>query len=374
MQIPQINLKPGTEEQRQELTSAIQRVVESGWYILGHEVESFELSFASYCGAKHAIGVASGTDALEIALRAFNIGPGDAVVTVSHTAGATVAGIERAGAAPILVDVDSKTYTMNLDHLEDCLKKHPLKDNIRAIVPVHLYGFPVDIQAINELSEGLGIAVIEDCAQAHGAERQGKKVGSIGHYGAFSFYPTKNLGAIGDAGILITDDDQLAEYARMIRQYGWKNRFMSEVKGVNSRLDEIQAAILSVRLTRLEEANARRVEIANAYTAELRELDLVLPDGNGSEVKHVYHQYVIRTKHRDALMRYLLERGIGTAIHYPRPVHLQPVYKNRIAIHGDCLPNTDALIPEILSLPLFPELSENEVTCVVEVIREFFLK
>ena len=271
--IPQANPKAGYLALKTEIDAAIHRVMESGWYILGGEVREFEKEFAAYVGMPHAVGVASGTDALELALRGFKIGSGDLVFTVSHTAVATVAAIERCGATPVLIDIDPQTFTISPDQLEQTAKELSQTPRfakcLKAIIPVHLYGHPADLPAILDIARKYGMVVIEDCAQAHGAKLQNRMVGSWGDIGAFSFYPTKNLGCFGDGGMLVCKDLKIAERVRALREYGWQERYLSSFPGINSRLDELQAAILRVKLAKLDENNQRRREIAGIYDGAL---------------------------------------------------------------------------------------------------------
>lgn len=366
--IPQTDPRAGYLSHKAEIDAAISRVLDGGWYILGQEVAAFEAEFAAYLGVRHVVGVASGTDALEISLRACDIRPGDLVFTVSHTAVATVAAIERCGATPVLVDIDLATCTMDGGRLEEALKTIIRGSSIggrpKAIVPVHLYGQPADMPAILDIAGRYGLMVVEDCAQAHGATLQGRKAGSWGRLAAFSFYPTKNLGALGDGGAIVTDDADLADRLRLLRQYGWRRRYVSEVPGGNSRLDELQAAVLRVKLRHLDQENARRREIAHVYAHRLADAGLVLPACRG-EAQHVYHQYVVRTPRRDALQAYLRELGIGTLIHYPQAIHQQPAYAGRV-VTGDNLPHTEQVVPQVLSLPMYPELTAEQVAYVAE--------
>jgi len=313
--------------------------------------------------------VASGTDALILSLRALGVGPEDYVITVSHTAVATVAAIELAGAKPLLVDIEPGTCTMSPRALADVLARPP--GRIAAVMPVHLYGQPADLAAIEPAAKRAGAALVEDAAQSHGALSGTRTVGSIGRLAAFSFYPTKNLGALGDGGMVVTGDDALAERLRALRQYGWRSRYVSDIAGVNSRLDEIQAAILRVRLTMLEAENQRRCEIAAAYDSGLADLPLQLP-ARRSGATHVFHQYVVRTPQRDALQRALRERGIGTNVHYPVPVHLQPAYQDRLAIGPSGLAETERAAREVLSLPMFPQLTEEQVGRVISAVHGAF--
>jgi len=344
---------------RQELDQAIQRVLSGGQYILGPEVTAFEQEFASFLGAQAAIGVGSGTDALHLALRACGVGHGDAVITVAHTAVATVAAIELAGATPILVDIDPRTYALNPNLLEAAIKER-MSGPVKAVIPVHLYGHPADMPSILSIAERFGVKVIEDCAQSHGASIVGKKTGTWGHVAAFSFYPTKNLGAFGDGGAVVTNDAELAHRVRLLREYGWRERYISDVPGANSRLDELQAAVLRVKLRYLEQDNAKRADLACLYDEMLSKSSLILPYCR-REFLHVYHQYVIRSSWRDGLKRYLTDHSVGTLIHYPLPIHLQPAYKGRVVIHGAQLKETEQVCREILSLPMHPYLTHDQV-------------
>ena len=372
--IPQTDPKASYLAHKAEIDAAVARVLDSGWYILGQEVAAFEEEFAAYIGVRHAIGVASGTDALELALRACGIGPGDAVFTVSHTAVATVAAIEHAGATPVLVDIDPTTFIMEPNHLEDTIKSvmHSQSSIVRrpsSIVPVHLYGHPADMPAIMDIAKRYELYVIEDCAQSHGAAIAGRKTGTWGHLAAFSFYPTKNLGALGDGGAVVTDDVDLAERVRLLRQYGWRQRYVSELAGANSRLDELQAAILRVKLCYLDKENAHRQALAQAYTHLLANADLILPISQ-RQAEHVYHQYVVRTPQRDALRDYLRDQGIGTLIHYPLAVHQQPAYAGRLLTNGN-LAHSEQAAAQVLSLPMYSELSDEQVARVGDVIHRW---
>jgi dTDP-4-amino-4,6-dideoxygalactose transaminase len=361
---------------KKEIDEAVHRVLDSGAYILGEEVTAFEEEFARYIGARSAIGVGSGTDALHLALLACGIGKGDGVITVSHTAVATVAAIELAGAHPVLVDVNPNTLTLDPDRAEETIQSYNQRRNespgmprIKAIIPVHLYGQPADMPAILDLAGRHDLIVIEDCAQSNGAEIGGRKTGAWGHLATFSFYPTKNLSALGDGGAVITNSQELADQARMTREYGWRERYISYFPGMNTRLDELQAAILRVKLRYLDEENARRREIAREYDARLSATTLTLPQPHG-DLKHVYHQYVIRSERRNELKEFLKLRQVGTLIHYPVPVHLQPAYRGRFGDLGS-LPQTEKAAGEILSLPMFPELSGGRIASVAEAILEF---
>jgi len=368
MNILQNNLGAGYRAHKKEIDDAVQSVLEKGWYILGENVRGFETEFASFIGAEYAVSVASGTDAIEIALRACGIGEGDGVITVSHAAVATVAAIELTGAVPVLVDIDPVSYTVDPNCIEDVLKKN-IDGFIKAIIPVHLYGHPADMDSIMEIAQKLGLIVIEDCAQSTGATYKGKLTGTFGHCGCFSFYPTKNLGAFGDGGLITTDDNALAEKIRLLRQYGWRERYVSAIAGLNSRLDEIQAAILRVKLRYLPEENATRQKIASQYSQLLSHSSVVVPNVS-PKCGHVFHQYVIRTPRRDNLKAYLSEQGIGTLIHYPVPIHKQPAYEGRLK--ESCpLHVTEATAQQVLSLPMYPQLMEAEVQKMAEIILEW---
>ena len=365
--IPQADPRASYLAQKAGIDAAVARVLAGGAYILGPEVEAFEEEFAAWLGVRFAVGTASGTDALALGLRVLGIGPGQAVATVSHTATATVAAIELAGAAPVLVDVEADSFNMDPAALERLMANPPAP--IRAVIPVHLYGRPARITEIVDIARRHGAAVLEDAAQAHGAAVDGRKVGGFGDLAAFSFYPTKNLGGVGDGGVLVGEDRSLEAAARSLRQYGWVQRFVAETAGMNTRLDPLQAAILRVKLQRLDEANARRRAIAAAYSRGLQACNLVLP-GAGPGETCVWHQYAPRAAARDRIMRGLSERGVGTAIHYPVPVHRQPAYAGRIMIGPGGLPVTEQLAAEIFSLPIYPEMTDAAVEAVIAAVRE----
>lgn len=346
------------ESRRAAIDEAIRRVLDSGRYILGDEVAAFEREFAEYVGVQFAIGVGSGTEALHTALAACGVGAGDEVITVAHTAVATVAAIELCGATPVFVDIEPDYFTLDPNQLEDAISSRT-----KAIVPVHLYGQPADLGAIIAVAERHGIRVVEDCAQAHGATYSGRRVGSWGDIACFSFYPTKNLGAIGDGGAVVTNDPELAEKVRRLREYGWSaERNVSHVRGWNSRLDELQAAILRVKLEYLDSDNDQRRRIAALYDELLRESDLVLPRRR-EDATHVFHLYVVRSGERDDLFLRLKADGVGASIHYPVPVQLQPAYRGRL--RAGSLTNTERAAKEILSLPIYPELTDAEIERVV---------
>lgn len=350
--------------QKSEIDSAIQHCLSAGRYILGEEVACFEREFAAFQDAAHGIAVASGTAALQLALRAAGIRPGDMVATVSHTAVATVAAIELIGAIPFLLDVDD-FYTLDPQALASAAASNP----IRAVIPVHLYGQMAAMPEILTIAARDDMAVIEDCAQAHGARLDGQCAGRFSVAAAFSLYPTKNLGAFGDGGIVTTDDPSFAARLRSLREYGWgTQRYISEIAGDNSRLDELQAAILRVKLTRLAADNARRAEIASAYDAALAGSIVEIPlRRQGAD--HVFHQYVVACGKRDRLRDLLTAAGVGTNIHYPVPVHRQPAYRGRIALGTDACARTEHIASRILSLPIFPQMSEEDIAFVCDALK-----
>jgi dTDP-4-amino-4,6-dideoxygalactose transaminase len=347
-----------------EIEAAVLKVLRSNRFILGEETEALEREFADYIGVHSAIGVANGTDALEIAMRALDIGPGDEVITVSHTAVATVAAIEATGATAVLVDVDPIYYTLNPAQLQEVVSQ-----KTKAVIAVHLYGQAADLDAISQFCAENTLFLIEDVSQAHGAMWNGERLGSIGHVACFSCYPTKNLGAIGDAGLIVTNNAKLGAKVRMLREYGWQHRYISDLMGRNSRLDELQAAILRIKLRNLDSDNAKRQRIAAEYSKLLTNQPLQLPISRGN-TKPVFHLYVIRTTKRHELIEHLKAHDIQTGIHYPMPVHLQPAYKNRIRT-ADNMSVTSMLADEVLSLPMYPELHLVDVAKVSMEIKQY---
>lgn len=362
--IPQASPGSAISERRAEYDAAMSRVLDSGRYILGDEVEDFEAEFAAYHRVDHAVGVANGTDAIELALRAVGVTAGDAVFTVSLTAVATIAAIVRLGATPILVEIDERTCTMDPERLNEAIRLHRSGARPRAVVPVHLYGAMADMPAIIRIATSAGLRVVEDCAQAHGAAFAGRPAGTWGDAAAFSFYPTKNLAAIGDGGAVVTSLPDVAAAVREMREYGWRTRQVSERPGVNSRLDEIQAAVLRVGLRYLDADNARRIDIADRYDTGLGETVLATPHRR-IEGGHVFHQYVVRAGRRDDLRAWCADHGVATAVHYPVPAHLQPGYRNLLEIASD-LDVTERVTSEIVSLPVFPQLTRDQVSRVIE--------
>ena len=359
----QADPKAGYLAHKTEIDAAVAAALDSGSYILGSEVAGFEADWAAWLGVADAIGVGNGTDAIELALRALGVRAGDTVITTSNTAVATVAAIELTGASALLVDVDEATLTLSPTRLEEALATDS-NGRIKAIIPVHLYGHPADMVSLQRIASAHRLAIVEDCAQAHGATIAERKVGTWGDMAAFSFYPTKNLAAFGDAGAVATNDRAIAERARALRVYGWKKRYISETAGMNSRLDDLQAAILRVKLRHLEADNARRIRIAQQYDRALSGSPVVLPPHTAG-VQHVYHQYVIRLRDRDGLREHLKRQQIATAILYPVPIHQQPAYRDRIALAGD-LAVTEKAASDLLCLPIHPWLQDHDVARVCE--------
>jgi dTDP-4-amino-4,6-dideoxygalactose transaminase len=346
-----------------EIEEAVLDVMRGKQYILGDQVASLEEEFAKYIGADCAVGVANGTDSIELALRALEIGPGDEVITVSHTAVATVAAIESIGATAVLVDIEPQFYTLNTEQLQEVFSK-----KTKAVIAVHLYGQAADLDSILFFCHSNSIYLIEDVSQAHGAKYKDKRLGSIGDIGCFSCYPTKNLGAIGDAGLVTTNDSNLAKKIKMLREYGWNNR-VSEYAGRNSRLDELQASILRVKLRHLDLDNSKRRNLAEYYDSNLIDLPYILPEIR-ENVEPVFHLYVVQVEDRESLMKFLLKEGIQLGIHYPLPVHLQPAYKNLIKTSNN-MDVTEDITQRIVSLPMYPELSKDDASKVVNALKKF---
>lgn len=362
MRVPFLGLDRQTAALRADLDAAWARVAGSGRYVFGEEVERFEAELAAFCGTRHAIGVASGTDAITLALAALGVGPGDEVVTAANTCVPTVVGIEATGATAVLVDADPRRLTLDPARLHEALSPRT-----RAIVPVHLYGQCADMAEIGSIAAELGIPLVEDCAQAHGARLGERRAGSLGAAGAFSFYPTKNLGALGDAGAVTTDDPEVDERVRLLRNYGDDGRFHHVRRGRNSRLDTLQAALLRVKLPFLEPWNERRREIAARYSEALLGSG-VEPPVEAADGRHVYHLYVVQAERRDAFRAALAKHGIETDVHYPLAVHEQPAYEH-LAPRGRRLRSSERLAASVVSLPLHPELTDDEVDHVAEQAR-----
>jgi dTDP-4-amino-4,6-dideoxygalactose transaminase len=360
MNIPFLDLKAAYLELKPELDAAYQRVMDSGWYLLGQELEAFEAEFAAYCEAKYCVGVGNGLDALHLILCALNIGPGDEVVVPANTYIATWLAVSHAGATPVPVEPDEKTYNIDPNLIEAAITKRT-----KAIMPVHLYGQPADMDGINALASRYGLKVIEDAAQAHGARYKGRRTGCLGDAAGFSFYPGKNLGAFGDGGAVVTNDPEIANKVRVLRNYGSRVKYHNEVQGFNSRLDELQAGMLRVKLTRLDEWNARRCQVAVLYREALAGLSgLILPHVP-CWAEPVWHLFVVRHPHRSELRLHLSNAGIDTLIHYPIPPHLSEAYQEK-QWQSRNLSLTEQLAKEVLSLPISPHLTSDQVPYVTE--------
>ncbi len=372
--VPFFDLTRQYRKIKSEILSATQRVYEKGRFILGEEVSAFEKEFSLYCGVRHGVGVGSGTDALYLALKTVGIGEGDQVVTVANSFVATALAISFTGAKPLFVDIDSESYTMDPNSLELLLKRQRAKESrrkIKAVIPVHLYGHPADMDSITEIANRYDLVVIEDACQAHGAKYGRKKVGSFGAMGCFSFYPTKNLGGYGDGGMVVTDHQKYDRKLRLLRCYGERKKYQHILKGHNSRLDEIQAAILRVKLKHLDQWNEARRRKAELYTKMLSPLGVVCPSEKEG-VRHVYHLYTIETGKRDALQTFLKKKGAETLIHYPIPIPFQKAYQEMGYRRRD-LPLTNQWSRKILSLPFFPEMEESEMEEVAQQIKMFLV-
>ncbi len=363
--IPFANPNAQFTSYKRDIEESILKVVRGNNYVLGEEVKLLEDEFSQYIGSRFTIGVANGTDAIEISLRALGIGISDEVITVSHTAVASVAGIEASGAIPVLVDIEKDFYTLDIKKLAEVIS-----EKTKAILLVHLYGHPANIFEIKEFCEKNNIYLIEDASQAHGASLDNEKVGSIGDIGCFSCYPTKNLGAIGDAGLITTNNSEIATKVKAIREYGWNGkRYISTICGRNSRIDEIQAAILRIKLKHLNKDNKRRVEIANIYSKYLKDTYISTPKKKDL-AEHVFHLYVVRLDDRDALSNFLRKQNIITGIHYPLPIHLQPAYKNRLKT-SHSMKTTEEISKQILSLPIYPEIKNTQIEFILENIFNY---
>ena len=365
MDIPLIELTTQHKTLRNEINTAIQCVLDSGDFILGRDVSKLEEEYASYCGTRYAIGVDSGLAALELSLRAFDIGPGDEVIVPAHTHIAAPAAVSFVGAIPVFVDVDPETWNIDVEKIEDAITSQT-----KAIIPVHLFGLPVDMHMVLGIAEKYNLIVIEDACQAHGAMYKGYRVGNLGNAAAFSFYPTKNLGACGDAGMVTTNDARVVEKVRAFRNCGQRVKNLHEYAPLNHRLDTLQAAILRIKLAHLDEwidARRRLSELYNEMLVDPRITRHVEPPG----YRHVHYLYAIRVKNRDALQRHLQDCGIGTSVHYPKPVHLQPFYSQKESRVGQ-FPIAEKLCNEILSLPMYPELTVAQVEVVADEVIKFY--
>ena len=364
--IPFLDLSAPQQELKAELSDAFNRVLNSGWYIMGKECEKFESEFAQYCGVKHCIGVGNGLDALHLILRAAGIGDGDEVIVPSNTYIATWLAVSYTGAIPIPVEPDESTF--NIDPLKVEAKIGP---KTKAILAVHLYGRVAPMVKLEALAKKHQIMLFEDAAQAHGSELNGKKTGNLSLAAGFSFYPGKNLGALGDAGAVTTNDDDMAKKVRMLRNYGSQKKYYNEIKGYNSRLDELQAALLTEKLKVIDNWNSRRISIANMYSESLANIPrLAIPD-HGKLREHTWHLYVVRTQQRDALAKFLAEKGIGTIIHYPIPPHLSEAYASAKFSRGS-LPIAESLAQQVLSLPIGPHMTHSDAQHVADMVKIFF--
>lgn len=363
--IPLVDLKAQHDSIRAALDDAVADVIDRSSFIMGPQIKEFEAAFAQFCGCSYAVGVSSGTSALFLAMAACGVGPGSEVITIPHTFIATAEAATALGAKVVFVDIDPATYTMDTSKLGDAIT-----ERTRAIVPVHLYGHPSDMDAILDVARKRGIKVIEDCAQAHGAQYKGRKVGTLGDVGCFSFFPAKNLGALGDAGAVTTNDPEIARRISLLRNHGREGKYEHEYAGYNERIDTLHAAVLNVKLPHLDRWNEARRSHAALYNELLASAGVTLP----SEMpwaRHVYHLYVVRCRQRDELQKHLQECGIATGVHYPIPLHLQPAYANLNYGVGD-FPETEKAAKEILSLPMYPELTDAQVERVSSAILEFF--
>lgn len=362
--IPILELQTQYQRLKPEIEAAVLRALSSTHYIMGPETSAFEKEFAEWNGAEHALGVGNGTDALHLALRAVGVGHGDEVICPAFTFVATAGAAALTGATPIFADIDPATFNLDPKSVEAAITSRT-----RAIVAVHLYGHPAPMEALLEVAKRHGLALIEDCAQSTGATWKGRKTGTMGHLGCFSFFPSKNLGGIGDGGMVLTNDDDLAEKVKMLRGHGSKVKYFHEMVGTNSRLDEIQAAALRVKLKYVDEWNARRRAIADAYTRGLAGTG-VRPPAVSEGCEHVYHQYTVRTASRDELLKHLHAEGVGAVIYYPVCLHLQKAFEHR-GIGRGSLPESERAQDEVLSLPMFPELTDEQVETILRAVKSF---
>jgi len=368
MGVPFLDLRQQYQSIKDEVNISLQQVMDSSRFVLGENVNFLEKEFAGFCETDYAVGVANGTDALRLALIACGIEKGDEVITIPNTFIATTEAISQTGVKIVFVDINLSTYNIDVSQIEGAIN-----ERTRAIVPVHLFGEPADMNPIMKIARKYNLKVIEDACQAHGAEYKGKKVGSIGDAGCFSFYPSKNLGAFGDGGMVVTNGNEIAQKIKMLRDHGQIKKYEHLVEGYNSRLDEIQAAILRVKLKRLDEWNKLRRKNASIYNDLLEDVDEVVMPLEAEYAKHVYHLYVIRTHRRDELQDWLKSKGIGTGLHYPIPLHLQRAYEYLGYKEGD-FPVAEECAKQILSLPMFPELTQEEIEKVVTEIKRFFAR
>lgn len=363
MTIPFLDLKAQYKSIKGEVKKAVESIFENCAFVGGKEVETFERNFADYCKVPYCVGVGNGTDALWLTLKAMDIGPGDEVILPANTFIATAEAISAVGAQPVFVDQDNDTYTINTGEISA-----RISEKTKAIIAVHLYGQPADMDPILEIAAQHGIKVIEDAAQAHGAEYKGRRIGSIGDAACFSFYPGKNLGAYGDGGAVVTNDQKLADQVRLLSQHGSKVKYSHEIAGYNSRLDGIQAAILNVKMNYIEQWTEARRKNASLYRELLKDTEIILPIEK-EEVRHVYHLFVVRVKNRDAVQKQLLERGIQTGIHYPTPIHLTEAYKG-LGIPAGTFPISEEYASDLLSLPMFAELTKKQIKEICKALKE----
>jgi len=376
MNVPFLDLKVQYKQIEYEVLPMVTEAMTNGAFIGGPQVLDFEKEFAAFCDSKYCAGLNSGTDALRFALMAVGVGPGDEVITVPNTFIATTEAISQAGAIPVFVDIDERTYNMDPQKLEDFLKKRfkpqasSLKPKLRAVIPVHLYGQPADMDPIMEIARKYNIIVIEDACQAHGALYNNRKAGSFGAVGCFSFYPGKNLGAYGEGGAIVTQDEEIANTIRMIRDHGQAKKYFHDMEGYNGRLDAIQAGILRIKLRRLSDWNKSRHENAAYYNEFLSKVDGVTLPVEADFASSVYHLYVILVDDREGLQQFLGDKGIGTGLHYPRPLHLQKAYAH-LGYKEGSFPVTESVAKRLISLPMFPELTREQIESVAESIKEF---
>ena len=374
MQIPFLDLKAQFDTIQGDIRSAFNRVLDSQAFILGPEVDQFEKQIASYLGVPHAVGVASGSDALYLALVALGVGPGDGVITTPFTFFATGGSIVRTGARPLFADIDPQTYNLDPGKIAELIetnRRNP-RANLKAIMPVHIFGQPAEMDAIQKIAHTHGLTVVEDACQAIGAHYRGKKVGTLSEFGCYSFFPSKNLGGFGDGGLAVTADQALAQRIRRLRVHGSDRKYHHLEIGINSRLDALQAAVLSVKLPQLDRWNEARRERASIYDQALRDLpEVVLPPAPGKGIDPVYHLYVIRARKRDDLEKFLIARGIGAGVYYPLPLHLQPCFAGLGYREGE-MPESERASREVLALPLYPELTDDQQAYVIRSVQEFY--
>lgn len=364
MKVPLVDLVGQYNTIKTEVDDAIGKVLQNGQFILGPKVTELESEIAKYHGVKHAVGVASGTDALVLALRALDIGPGDEVIVPAFTFFATAEAVSTVGATPVFVDIELETYCIDTNQIED-----KITGNTKAIIPVHLYGHAADMDAIMAIAEKHNLKVIEDNAQAFGAEYKGRKTGSMGHVSCFSFFPSKNLGTYGDGGMLATNDEQVTDKVKMLRAHGWKQKYFPITIGYNSRLDELHAAILLVKLKYVDDWNKKRTAVAQQYNELLKSADVIIPI-EAPYARHVYHMYVIRTQRRNELQSYLKENDIASAIYYPVPLHLLDAY-NHLGYAKGAFPNSEKACEETLAIPMYPDMPKEQIELTVKAIHGF---